>query len=80
MRKVKKNYADMDPIEEIRVIREELSREFPTVKALCEHVRANYPVANSPPAEPRRKGWRASMKTNVNARPAMRRRKSAAHA
>ena len=77
MSKVKKNYADMDPIEEIRAIREELSREFPTVKALCEHVRANYPVANPPPAEPRRKRWRGTAKTKANARPAMRRRKSA---
>jgi len=75
---MKKNYADMDPIEEIRAVRAEINREFPTVKALCDYLRANYPGANPPP-EPPRKGRRASTKTKANARPAMRRQKSATH-
>jgi len=75
---VKKNYADMDPIEEIRAIRAELNRKYPTVKALCDHLRQNYPVTNPAPESPR-KGRRVSTKTKVNARPALRHRKSAAH-
>ena len=81
MKTVKKSYADMDPIEEIRAIREELSREFPTTKALCDYLRANSSVANPTP-EPQRKDHRAPAKpkTRANARPALRQRKTAAHA
>ena len=75
---MKKKYADMDPIEEIRAIRAELSRRFKTPSALCEYLRQRYPDTN-PPAEPRRKGRRASRKTKANARPAVRQQKSAAH-
>jgi len=75
---MKKNYADMDPIEEIRAIREELSREFPTTKALCDYLRQNYPGTN-PPAEPQRKGRRVSAKAKANARPAVRHRKTTTH-
>jgi len=74
---MKKNYADMDPIEEIRAIREELSRRFKTPSALCEYARKHYPVAPSP--EPQHKGRRASAKskTRANTRSAIRRQKSA---
>ena len=44
----KKNYADMDPLEEVRAIREELDREFPTLHEYYEHLRKKYP--NSRPA------------------------------
>jgi len=83
MNKVKKNYADMDPIEEVRAVREKISREFPTVKAYCDYLRAKYPAANPPaPQEPLRKDRRSSekVKARPNARPAMRQRKAAAHA
>ncbi|MCL2701635.1 MAG: hypothetical protein FWE88_08070 [Phycisphaerae bacterium] len=77
---MKKKYADMDPIEELRAIREELSREFPTTKALCDYFRKNFPVTNpAPPAPTQRKGQRTSAKAKPNTRPAARRRKSAAH-
>jgi len=75
---MKKNYADMDPIEEIRAIREELSREFPTAKAYGDYLRQKYPIKN-PPASPPRKGRPASAKGKANARPAVRQRKSAVH-
>jgi len=75
---MKKTYADMDPIEEIRAIREELSREFPTTKALCDYFRENFPVTRPAPELPR-KARRTSTKTKPNARPAMRRRKSEVH-
>jgi len=76
---MKKNYADMDPIEELRAIREELSREFPTAKALREYLWKNFP-GSVPPSQPQRKGRRASTKTKANARPAMRQRKAAREA
>ena len=75
---MKKNYADMDPIEEIRAIREELSREFPTAKALGDYLRANFSAAN-PPMAPQRKGRRTSTKAKVSARPALRHRKAPTH-
>ncbi len=33
---MKKKYADMDPLEEIRAIREEISGEFKTIRELGE--------------------------------------------
>ena len=75
---MKKNYADMDPIEEIRAIRTELSRKFPTTRALWEHLWKNYPNSVSPPPSPR-KGRRAPTKAKTNARPVLRQRKTAAH-
>lgn len=42
---MKKKYADMDPLEEIRAIREEINREFKTASALSEYLRTN-PAAN----------------------------------
>jgi len=45
----------MDPIEEIRAIRKELIREFPTAKALGDYLRKKFAGANPPP-EPPRKG------------------------
>ncbi|MCL2701328.1 MAG: hypothetical protein FWE88_06505 [Phycisphaerae bacterium] len=74
---MKKSYADMDPIEEIRAIREELNREFPTVDALFDYLRKNFPMKN-PAMEPPRKRRQGSAKTKVNTRPAVRQRKSAA--
>jgi len=76
---MKKNYADMDPIEEIRAIRAELSRRFKTPSALCEYARQRYYDTNPPPSPPR-KTRRVSTKAKTNARPALRRRKSEAHA
>jgi len=73
---MKKNYADMDSLEEVRAIKEELSREFPTVEALGEYLRKMYPM-NLPPKPPC-KGHRASAKTH--GRPAPHRRSTAAHA
>jgi len=75
---MKKNYADMDPIEEIRAIREELSRRFKTPSALCEYARKHYPAAN-PPLEPRRKSRQTSTKAKANTRPTLRQRKTATH-
>jgi len=80
MSKMKKNYADMDPIEEIRAIRAELSRKFPTARAFGDYLRAKYPDAKPPESAPQPPSRRGSTKTRANARPAMRRRKSAAHA
>jgi len=79
MNNVKKNYADMDPLEEIRAIREELSREFPTAKAYCEYLWKHYP-SSRPTPEPQPKNQRASTRTRANARPAMRRQKATTHA
>jgi hypothetical protein len=77
---MKKNYVDMDPLEEIRAIREELNREFPTMEAYGDYLRKNFPITNpAPPAPAQRKGRRNSAKAKPNARPALRQRKSAAH-
>jgi len=70
-----KKYADMDPIEEIRAIRAELSRRFKSPSALCEYARKQFPDTN-PSAEPSRKSHRVSPKAQANTRPAMRRRKA----
>ncbi len=37
---MKKTYAAMDPLEETRAIREEISREFKTIRELGEFLRA----------------------------------------
>ena len=81
MNKVKKSYADMDPLEEIRAIREELNREFPTVEAFGDYLRAKYPDTD-PTLDPQQKNRRVSVKPKptANTRPAMRQRKSAVHA
>jgi len=77
---MKKNYADMDPLEEIRAIREELNREFPTMEAYGDYLRKNFPITNpAPPAPAHRKGQRTSAKPKANARSAGCHRKSAAH-
>jgi len=68
---MKKNYADMDSLEEVRAIKEELSREFPTAQAFGEYLRKVPPL--NPPQELRRKSRRAS--TKANGRPALRQRK-----
>ncbi len=54
----KKSYADMDPLEEIRAIKEEMSREFPTAKALGEYLRKKHPNVNAPTAMKRNAGKR----------------------
>jgi len=79
----KKNYANMDPLEEVRAIREELDREFPTLHEYYEHLRKKYP--NSRPANwspesqsPAKKSRRTVAKTAKRSAP--RRRKAAAHA
>jgi len=81
MKNTKKSYADMDPIEEIRAIRAELSRRFPTMKALGDYLRAKYPDSD-PTLTPQPKGRQApaKLKTRANTRPAMRQRKAAVHA
>jgi len=85
MNKVKKSYADMDPIEEIRAVREELSREFPTAKALREYLWKHYPGSRPTPMpesepEPKNRRAPAKSKTRANTRSAMRQRKTVAHA
>lgn len=45
---MKKSYADMDPLEEIRAIKAEISREFKTVHAYDEYLREKYPVSGAP--------------------------------
>ena len=52
---MKKNYADMDPLEEIRAIREEISKEFATMRSYGEFLRKNYPTAPSAASPPARK-------------------------
>lgn len=44
---MKKNYADMDPLEEIRAIREKINRQFKTASALSEYLRATPPKSDS---------------------------------
>jgi len=81
MDKVKKNYADMDPIEELRAIREELSREFPTMKAFGDYLRANFPLAKpaaTPEPQPKSRRASARPKTRANIRPATSLRKTTA--
>ena len=73
---MKKKYADMDSLEEVRAIKEEIAREFPTAEALGEYLMKKYPM-NLPPKSPH-KNRRASTKTN--GRPAPRHRRTAAHA
>ena len=86
MNKAKKSYADMDPIEEIRAVRKELSRRFPTSKALCEYLWKHYPTSRPipelppKPEEPKSRRAPAKPKTRANVRPAMRQRKTATHA
>jgi len=76
-----KNYADMDPIEELRAIREELSREFPTGKALGDYLRAKYPETDpTRKSQPKSQRSPAKPKPRANARPAMRQRKTTVHA
>ncbi len=47
---MKKKYADMDPLEEIRAIRKEIMREFKTLDALYEHLNKKYPSPDIPPS------------------------------
>ena len=75
---VKKNYADMDPLEEVRAVREEISREFPSLRDLGEFLRKKYPAPSSP--ESPRKSPRSSAKMSDGRRPVMRQQKVTAHA
>jgi len=79
---MKKSYADMDPIEELRAIREEINREFPTVEGLFDYLRAKYPDAKPPESAPQPPSRRTSTrpKTKANTRPALRQRKAVVHA
>jgi len=77
----------MDPLEEIQAIKEEMGREFPTVQALCDYLRKNYPVTRpaspSVPQSVRRRGAvkaKARANASADARPAMRQRKVTAQA
>ncbi|MCL2648318.1 MAG: hypothetical protein FWD61_15130 [Phycisphaerales bacterium] len=71
----KKNYADMDPLEEVRAIRAEINREFATAHDYFEYLWKKYPNSKpSPGFQP--KGCRA---TKTMKRPAMRRRKASSH-
>jgi len=76
---MKKKYADMDPLEEIRAIREELHREFPSVDALFDYVQQRVPAKKQAP-EPPRKDRRASTKTKANVRSTVHQRKLMPHA
>ena len=80
---MKKSDPDADPIvEEIRSVRADISRRFPTMKAYGDYLREKYPNFGLK-SEPPQKGRRASTKTKANtrttARTAPRQRKSAAH-
>ncbi|MDR3210875.1 MAG: hypothetical protein LBU79_03025 [Planctomycetota bacterium] len=48
---MKKSYADMDPVEEIRAVRAEIMDEFKTLDALCEYLNKHYTKA--PVAKPK---------------------------
>ena len=86
MNKAKKNYADMDPVEEIRAVRKELGRRFPTPRALCEYLWKHYPTSRPIPElppeseEPKSRRTATKPKSRGNARPAMRQQKATAHA
>ena len=73
---VKKSYADMEPLEEVRAIREEISREFKSLRELGEYLRKNPPIKAG--LESPRNGRRVAAKAGK--RPASRRRKAAVHA
>ena len=73
---MKKNYADMNPLEEIRAIREEISGEFKSISDLGEYLRKNHPLKSSPKTA--YNGCHVAAK--VGKRPASRRRKAVAHA
>ncbi|MCL2646285.1 MAG: hypothetical protein FWD61_04665 [Phycisphaerales bacterium] len=80
MKNVKKNiYADMDPIEEIRAIREKLNRRFPTAQKLVEYIWKKYPNSRpenwSPESQPKSRRLVAKKPK----RTATRRRKTSAH-
>ena len=66
---MKKNYANMDPLEEVRAIREEISREFKSIHDLGEYLREK---KSSPQSR------RTAVK--IAKRPATRHRKPATHA
>jgi len=86
MSNAKDKYADMDPVEEIRAVRRELGRRFPTPRALCEYLWKHYPTSRPipelppEPEEPKNRRGPAKPKTRANTRPAMRPRKTAVHA
>ena len=86
MSNAKDKYADMDPVEEIRAVRKELGRRFPTPKALCEYLWKHYPTSRPipelppEPEEPKSRRALAKPKTRANTRPAVRQRKTTAHA
>ena len=73
---MKKAYANMDLLEEIRAIRTELMREFKTLDALCDHLDENPPLKQTPASS--RNGHRMAVETDH--RPAARRRKAPARA
>ena len=76
----KKNYADMEPLEELYAIREEIMHKYKTIEAYGEYLQSVYPL-NPPakPQQPKQKGRRASTKAKANARPALRQRKTTVH-
>jgi hypothetical protein len=79
---MKKNYADLDPLEELRAVKEEISRRFPTVKAYGDYLREKYPdfgLKSESPRKGRRTSTKAKANTKATARPVVRQRKSAAH-
>lgn len=73
---MKKKYADMDPLEEIRAIREEIGREFETVLDLGKYLREKSRTAL--PKGPKRQGRASSAK--AGARPLSPRREKNAKA
>lgn len=52
---MKKSYADMDPVEEIRTIRTEIMNEFKTLDALCEYLNNPRPSTSPRKNETRKK-------------------------
>lgn len=69
---MKKNYADMDPLEEIRAIREEISGEFKSLRELGAYLREHCPDncrqstrSNAPKAEKKPVGRQKAAKQAV---------------
>jgi len=81
----KKNYADMDPLEEVRAIRAEINSEFASAQEYCEYLRKKYPRPDPPPEwQPLKLRPSSTQKrraaTKTAKRSAVRLRKTTAHA
>jgi len=69
----------LDPLEEVRAIREKISRKYKTMDAYFDHFK-DIPSADVLLAQVRKKIEKAKAKGKPTRRPAARRRKAAVHA